>query len=614
LFSPLAAHLICSEFRSDFRALFADWADLNVSLRIICRGDHGWREFNHPVAVLVARSLPEVQGVLTEVESATTRGLIAAGFVAYEAAPAFDSSLTARSGGEWPLVCFGLYAGWSSHPGPQPTTAAHTSLATPSWSLNTSTEAYGAKLRSIREALAEGRSYQINHTERLSAKGIDAWTLFSMVAGEAPYAAYIEAPDFAVVSASPELFFELLGDVIVCKPMKGTTARSAIPEADEDRAKWLRSSTKNRAENVMITDMVRHELGRIARIGSVRVTELFGVERFAHVWQMTSTVQANTDASLSGILRALFPGASVTGAPKTASMQLIADLEDSPRGIYTGAIGVVEPGRKARFSIAIRTAWFDHHSDTAVYGAGGGIVWDSRAEDEWDELLAKAQVVNRPARPAFELFETLRFTPTNGYFLRHLHRDRLAASAHWFGWRFDVGAFDRLLDQAARSLRSAARIRVRLRPNGQLSLQSSPFSDSGAAVSSIELVKLPAGLDPVFLHHKTSNRRHYDPDGSSRERLFFNPEGQVTESSIASVVYELEGAKYTPPVTDGLLGGVWRRQLLEQGAVRERSLAIAELANLSRLWLVNALRGERQVLEVLDDRQNVLFVPRVQTN
>jgi para-aminobenzoate synthetase/4-amino-4-deoxychorismate lyase len=288
-------------------------------------------------------------------------------------------------------------------------------------------------------------------------------------------------------------------------------------------------------------------------------------------------------------------------------MRLIAGLESSPREIYTGAIGVVEPGRKASFSIAIRTARFDHRSDTAVYGAGGGIVWDSRTDDEWDELLAKAQVVNRPPRPEIEIFETLRFSPSDGYFLRHLHRDRLASSAHWFGWPFDPAAFDRLLDKGAYGLRASARVRVRLRSNGRLSLQSSPFQPESPSLPSIRLVSLPAGTDPVFLHHKTSVRNQYDPDGSGREWLFFNNRGRVTESSIANLVYEMEGERFTPPVTDGLLPGVWRRHLLEQGRVRERSLAVGELPNLSRIWLVNALRGEREVFEVLDTQGRRCF-------
>lgn len=571
-----------------------------MSLRIICRGVDGWREFHHPVRVLTARSLAEVPAVLADIEMATANGLVAAGFLAYEAAAAFDPSLTTRSGGVLPLACFGIYDGWSTAPAPRSGATNPVSRSIGSWALATDLESYRRNLQFIREALAEGRSYQVNHTERLHVRGVDAWSLFTRVAAEARHAAYIESPEFSVVSASPELLFELQGDVIVCKPMKGTAVRSPIPEDDACQAYWLRASAKNRAENVMITDMVRHDLGRIARTGSVRVTELFGIERLAHVWQMTSTIEARTDASFSDIVRALFPGASVTGAPKAASMRLIAGLEASPREIYTGAIGVVEPGRKASFSIAIRTAWFDHRSDTAVYGAGGGIVWDSRADDEWDELLAKAQVVNRSPRPEFELFETLRFTMSDGYFLRRLHRDRLAASAQWFGWPFDPAAFDRLLDQAAHGLRAAARVRVRLRSNGCLFLQSTPFQPESAPVPSIGLFPLPAGTDPVFLHHKTSVRNQYDPDGSGREWLFFNGQGRVTESSIANVVYELEGERYTPPIVDGLLAGVWRRHLLEQGGVRERSLAVAELPSLSRMWFVNALRGEREVFEVLD--------------
>ncbi len=542
--------------------------------------------------------------VMSEVEALVADGHTAAGFVSYEAASAFDPSLTTHPRGRLPLVFFGVFDGWLPFSWPfsgqlNLTRGTPSTLRLP-WSLATDKEAYRARLAQIREALAAGRAYQVNHTERLDSHGVNAFELFLSVAEHTRFGAYIETPEFSVVSASPELLFELNGNTVICQPMKGTALRSPIVAKDQDQAMWLRSSEKNRAENVMITDMVRHDLGRIAHTGSVRVTELFGIERLLHVWQMTSTVQAGTDASISELFRALFPGASVTGAPKGSSMQIIRDLETSPREIYTGAIGVIEPGRKARFSIAIRTAWFDRQSGQATYGAGGGIVWDSDPDEEWQELAAKARVVNQPSWPPFGLLETLRFSIADGYFLRHLHRDRIASSANWFNQPFDRVAFDRLLDYAARDFDCDMRVRVMLDARGRFSLRASALVAHSKHVTGIVLAALPQEMDQVLLHHKTTLRSHYDPRGNGEEVLLYNGDGQVTESSIANVVFQVNGINYTPPLEDGLLAGVYRQHLLLQGLVTEQSLPVADLAKVERLWLVNALRGEREVISIKD--------------
>ncbi len=587
----------------------------NVFFRFICRAAEGWREYHRPHAVLQALHTADVLPVLAAVDAAVAAGRIAAGFVTYEAASAFDSSLTTQERGTLPLVCFGLFEGWStftwplasSQPAPLSVASDQQAWRRVPWTLATDHETYRQRLAHIREALRAGRVYQVNHTERLYAQGVDPFTLFLDVAEQARYGAYIETPDFAVVSTSPELLFELNGDVVVCKPMKGTAVRSPIVTKDPEQAMWLRTSEKNRAENVMITDMVRHDLGRIARTGSVQVTELFGIERLAHVWQMTSTVKARTDATIPEIFRALVPGASVTGAPKSASMRVIRELESAPREIYTGAIGVMEPGRKARFSIAIRTAWFDRQASRGTYGAGGGIVWDSDPDEEWQELAAKARVVNQPIRRGFGLIETLRYSVTDGYFLRQLHRDRLAHSAEWFNRPFDLDGFDRLLDQGARDFNRNKRVRVMLDDRGRLSLQATMLMTSVNPVMEIMLATLPAGIDPVLLHHKTTLRSHYDPRSNGDEVLLCNREGRVTESSIANVVFEVYGRKYTPPLEDGLLGGVYRQHLIDQGLVELQSLSIESLQNVERLWLVNALRGEREVISVTDTQGSVLY-------
>ena len=263
--------------------------------------------------------------------------------------------------------------------------------------LATSQAEYSDRFAAIKRHLGLGNAYQINYTVRMHAeKPVEPWDLFSRMAVGAPHAAYIDGQRFAIASASPELFFQLDDDRLVCRPMKGTTRRGLTKAEDEALRRELHDSAKNRAENLMITDMVRNDLGRVARFGSVEAPTLFGIEEYPTVWQMTSTVTARTGASVVEIFRALFPCASVTGAPKVSSMAIIAELEDTPREIYTGAIGFIGPGRQSRFNVAIRTALIDKITGEALYGVGGGIVWDSDLDEEFRECQYKARVLSAP--------------------------------------------------------------------------------------------------------------------------------------------------------------------------------------------------------------------------
>ena len=292
-----------------------------------------WRAFEEPLEILQARTAEDVMPLLEAVERANKEGLWAAGFLSYEAAPAFDSAYVTSSPGELPLAWFALFDRWRPYE-PESTPASALSLS--DWRPSTSAGDYERAVESIRRWIAAGDTYQVNYTIRLRADFTgDAWGLFTSLAQtqRAPRSAFVDTGDrWAVCSSSPELFFQLEGGRIVCRPMKGTAPRGRYPEEDRRQGEWLQQSAKNRAENLMIVDMVRNDLGRIAQPGTVEVTSLFELERYPSIHQLTSTVQARTEATLPELLTALFPCASITGAPRVRTMELIHRLEAAASG------------------------------------------------------------------------------------------------------------------------------------------------------------------------------------------------------------------------------------------------------------------------------------------
>jgi para-aminobenzoate synthetase/4-amino-4-deoxychorismate lyase len=373
--------------------------------KIIIRDPHSaqWLVFTDPLDVLVARQPADVLDVMLEVERRVNKhGVYAAGFLSYEAARGFDPAYVTHGNTQLPLVCFGLFSSVQRRDD-LPGSGNHSDQPV-GWTLTTPRGRYCEQLSSIKQQLELGNTYQINYTVRMRADNvIEPWGLFRRMSAGVPQAAYVECRNFAIASASPELFFNLDDERLLCRPMKGTAKRGATIAEDLALRQELHDSIKNRAENLMITDMVRNDLGRVASFGSVKVSNLFGLEEYPTVWQMTSTVAARTRASVVEIFQALFPCASVTGAPKVSSMAIIAELEDTPREIYTGAIGFLGPGRQARFSVAIRTALIDRYTNEAVYGVGGGIVWDSDPDEEFRECQYKARVLTEPATRGSDL-------------------------------------------------------------------------------------------------------------------------------------------------------------------------------------------------------------------
>lgn len=554
--------------------------------------------------MLVARTAASVLDVLAEVERRTAGGdLWAAGFVAYEAAPAMDAALVVRPADDFPPAWFGLYPEPDSIdlPPPPAGTAGGGGTAELAWTPSISEEDYRRAIARIRQYIRAGDTYQVNYSFRLRAAFAgDAWPFFlRLVAAQGSgQAAFLDTGDWTIASASPELFFRLQGRQIHSRPMKGTAARGLGSADDLRQAAWLRSSEKNRAENVMIVDMVRNDVGRIAALGSVEVERLFDMEKYPSLWQMTSTVRAETGAGLPDLFRAMFPAASITGAPKARTMEIIAELETAPRRIYTGSIGFVGPGRLAQFNVAIRTVLVDRRTGTAEYGVGGGIVWDSEAGAELHECRTKARVLTQ-TRPDFDLLETLRWTPGDGYFLLQRHLDRLAESADYFQRPLDLPAVRQALTQAAaRFADRPQRVRLTVSADGRPRVQSKVLTPV-AAPYRVRLAARPVDPSDVFLYHKTTRRAVYEQALASTpgcdDALLANPAGELTESTIANLVLELDGRLLTPPLRCGLLPGVLRAQLLAEGKIAEQALLVADLARASKIFLLNSVRGMWQV-------------------
>ncbi len=565
---------------------------------------HGpWLCFRRPLEILSATSMSEVLPHLERAAEATARGLWAAGFLTYEAAPAFDHHLAAHPSREGlPLAWWGLFEEpervWLPSPGHQTPRSE--------WSPSLTATEYAAAVNTIHGHIAAGDTYQVNFTfplrSDLEANPFDLF-LSLQQSQRAGHGAYVDLGQRVLCSASPELFFTLDGELLRTRPMKGTAPRGRNLAEDSQQIALLAASAKDRAENVMIVDMMRNDLGRIAKPGSVRVDSLFDIETYPTVHQMTSTVRAESPAGLPEIFSALFPCASITGAPKVRTMEIIRQLETAPRGIYTGTIGWIGPHRQASFNVAIRTLDLQQQKEPqssrpprwlATYGTGGGIVSDSKAATEYQECRTKALVLTVPL-PEFQLLETLLWRPDHGFFLLERHLDRLRSSAAYFDFRLREDDLRGKLSDLTESLPPERhRVRLLVGRDGN-ALEATPMPRGSKVRWSLCLDNQPISSADPFLFHKTTYRKVYQealnrhPDFD--EVLLWNESGQLTESTRANLALEIGGQWWTPPVTCGLLAGTYRAELLDRGRLRERILTVNDLAQATRIRLFNALRG-----------------------
>ncbi len=565
--------------------------------------DDQWICLSDPCEVVSVSHIDNVVPELERIETAVNeQGLYAAGFISYEASPAYDSALRVHPASDFPLLWFGLY----------PKAEKMTLPALPDkithipgqWTPSVSKAGYDEAIACVKAHIAQGNTYQVNYTFRLNATfSGDARSLFLelMAVQETKYAAYIDTGRFAVCSASPELFFSLNGEELRLRPMKGTAPRGMTLSEDKSQALQLHYSEKNRAENIMIVDMIRNDAGRIAVPGSVTVPKCFEVEKYPTVWQMTSTVTAKTDASLCNIMAALFPCASITGAPKSSTMNIIANLETTPRNVYTGCIGLIAPERKARFSIAIRTVIADRETKQAEYGVGGGIVWDSDTEGEYEECKIKARVLSE-SRPDFSLLESLLWEPETGYFLTDYHIRRMSDSAEYFDFPFDAENIREKLGEISRSFdkKKSYKVRLLLSKQGTVSCQSQPIDMNLSAPVRIGLSLSPVNSGNPFLYHKTTYRQMYETAvkncPGADDVILYNERGEVTETTIANIVIQYKGKRITPPVRCGLLAGTFRAYLMDQGEIEEDIIPVAMLAKSEHIYVINSVRLWRKAV------------------
>jgi para-aminobenzoate synthetase/4-amino-4-deoxychorismate lyase len=565
---------------------------------VLLREGEQWLHFARPQRIMIAQTLDEVLPVLHEIEQLIDlNGWYAAGFISYEAAPAFDRALQTRPSSDFPFLWLGLYRA------PRVVTlpAAERPREILEWRPTVERGAYDRAIAKIKGSIGDGHTYQVNYTMRLRANCPESpWEAFLHLAQEQnQHAAYVDTGRYVICSASPELFFRLDGDQVTCRPMKGTTQRGRTTAEDCEQSEWLQNSEKNRAENVMIVDMIRNDLGRIARTGSVSVTRLFESERYRTLWQMTSTVTAQTACSVADILTALFPCASITGAPKVSTMKIIAELEGTPRKIYTGSIGYISPDRKAKFNVAIRTMLIDRKRQQAEYGVGGGIVWDSTSADEYDEALLKARILTEQ-RPSFSLLETMLWTPQEGFYLREKHIARMINSANYFDIPSTREKLEEYLEQVSCGFQTPQRVRVLLDQTGTLTFEAQPYElQVKFQALRVCLARSPIDSRNVFLFHKTTQRTIYESARQGCETfddvLLYNEAGELTEFTIGNLVVELDGQLLTPPITCGVLPGTFRAHLLETGQALERTITVRQLQECTQIFRVNSIRNWQRV-------------------
>lgn len=567
---------------------------------------HGFSFSGHAGAI-AAHAEEEVLPALLRVEAAVQGGLHAVGFLSYDAAPGLNPDLTAQRQEDFPLLRFDLYRNRRSSPSP----TGSGSHATSDWSPTVSETEYLAKVAEIRELIEAGDCYQVNFTlaERFQFNG-DPCSFFRSLARSqpTPFAAYFQAGRYRILSASPELFFSLNGDRLTTKPMKGTASRGRWSQEDRQAKQDLLLNQKERAENLMIVDLLRNDLGIVSETGSVEVPSLFDVETLPTVHQMTSTVTSRLrkGATLTDVLKALFPCGSITGAPKRRSMEIIAELEPEPRGLYTGCIGYVSPGAEVSFSVAIRTAVIDMETGSGRLGIGSGITHDSRGAAEYAECLAKGAFARKaPLDLDFHLIESL-LHEKDGYFLLERHLNRLEESAAYFGIPFSRLETRQLLEEQARPLEGQHKVRLLLFPDGQLRWEATPLHQTATGPNGIREVPVGIARHNVdagnrLLYHKTSLRDLYRKELALRpdcsEVIFANDRGEVTEGTYTNVVARIGGAMVTPPLSCGLLPGVFREELLERGEITERPLSLTELREAEELYVINSVRRwQRAVL------------------
>lgn len=553
--------------------------------------------FSDMKRVVVAYTQDQVQDALTAIDVAVAQGFHAAGFISYEAASGMDGKFATRYNQALPLVWFGIFGRRKNVRSGQILGEGY-SLS--EWQPSVDRQIYDLVMETIRDYIVSGDTYQVNYTFRLRANfDGDPRTFYRDLCQNqrTHYSAYLDIGSHCILSASPELFFSLKEGVLTARPMKGTWKRGRWLAEDEQHKEQLQQSEKNRAENVMIVDLLRNDLGRVSKPGSVSVPTLWNVERYETVLQMTSTVTSEIESSVgfSDLMTAMFPCGSITGAPKVRTMEIISEIEPDPRGVYTGSIGYVSPGGEACFNVAIRTACIQHETGIAEFGVGGGITFDSSPDGEYDECVTKASLLTT-TRKDFSLFETLRYDPTGDYFLLDRHLERLGNSAQYFDFVFDAALIRQRLLAEVESFEKGEAYRVRciLDRRGDILVESAQLLEQASHCWRVGFAKTPVSSKDVMLFHKTTVREGYERRLAERpdcdEVILVNERDEATECTIGNLVVKKNGKLLTPSIESGLLAGTFRDALLADGEIQERVLTVSDVKQADALFMINSVR------------------------
>ena len=554
------------------------------------------RLYRDPVERIEAHRIEEVAPALERIRKGLKGGRHAAGYLAYEAGYAFDPKLIDHAREyDGPLLSFGLFDGFQASDMASLLKNAEGGYAgTPKPRIAQAD--YESAVSEVRDHLFAGDFYQANLTFGCDiAVAGDPLAIYARLrrSALAGWGGVFLDDSRSLLSFSPEQFFTIRGGIVEALPMKGTARRLSDPEGDADEARALAADEKQRAENLMIVDLMRNDLARVSRPGSVEVPELFKVETYPTVHQMVSRIRSRLREGFDAVdvLRTIFPCGSVTGAPKVAAMQALRRLEPEPRGVYTGSMGWIEPGGDAAFNVLIRTIEWPAGVSRARLGLGSGLVVDSVPRNEWAECLLKGDFVRREAQ-LFDLIETMRFDPDEGIAELERHLDRLRISATDLDFKFDRHAARNELQAATFGRKSRAMVRLLLSRTGAMAIQVKPYDDPEELPVAVALRPLPVDPTDFRLRYKTTDRRFLDQarqEGSAYETVFVDPEGRLTEGSRTSIFVERDGQLLTPPLERGIMPGILRAKLIEEGRATEADLQPSDLEG--GFFVGNVVRG-----------------------
>lgn len=551
------------------------------------------QQFINPVKIIKAQTVNEVIPCLKEVDKAINKGYYAAGYISYEAAPAFNQNLPKKDDHKIPLLWFGIF----NEPIQNEIEFSGT-FHTDNWNPTISIDDYYKNVDNIQSYIRDGRTKQVNYTIQLESNFTGEPIAFYKQleqAQSANYSAFLDFGDYSILSASPELFFQLKDGVITTKPMKGTIGRGKTYIEDIKNAEWLKSSKKNQLENNLIVDLMRKELAEIAIPNTINVPHLYALEKYPTVYQMTSTITANIrpDINFIDIFKTLFPCGSITGIPKKETMDIISMLETDPREIYCGAIGWITPNKEAVFNVPIRTVLIDKQNQNASYGVGGAITKDSTKEGEYEEILIKARLLTKKQQD-FNLLESLGLIDGE-YLVYKEHLSRLTMSAKYFDFTLNIDEIEADLHRLALKHRVGQwKVRLLLAKSGSFTIEIEKIVPLPKEVTGL-LSKEPIDKNHLFLYHKTTNRTIYNKHRKQLQDFFdvllWNEDQEVTEFTLGNIVVEIEGRLYTPSLDAGLLAGTFRESLLQKGMIQERRIKVSDLQHCQKIWLINSVRG-----------------------